>query len=116
MLTSSLTPAGREIKLDVSIEFETEREFEIVSSVAVDTSSPGAGPSHAPPAAPSDSIPTTLTHLPPLLITVVLPPPLSRRDLRFPVFPEFRGLLPLGPFLSGGLLLSLCDKIDGATG
>ncbi|CAE6457200.1 unnamed protein product [Rhizoctonia solani] len=74
VLTSSSTPAGKEIKLDISIELETERKFDIVSSVAVDTSTPGAGPSRSLESHTSDSVPATLTHLPPLLITVVLPP------------------------------------------
>ncbi|KAF8680164.1 RWD protein [Rhizoctonia solani] len=79
ILTYSPTPAGKEIKLDISIELEHERKFELVSSVATDTSSPGAGPSHAPAAhSPDSTIETTLTHLPPLLITAVLPPSYPR--------------------------------------
>ncbi|CAE6419270.1 unnamed protein product [Rhizoctonia solani] len=72
-LTYNPTPGGKEIKLDISIELEHERKFELVSSIAADTSSPGAGPSHAH-AHSADSIPTTLTHIPPLLITVLFPP------------------------------------------
>ncbi|KDN43487.1 hypothetical protein RSAG8_06076, partial [Rhizoctonia solani AG-8 WAC10335] len=74
ILTQNSVPAGKEIKLDISIELEGERKFDIISSIAVDTSSPGAGPSHSPQLHTPDSIPTALTHLPPLLITVVLPP------------------------------------------
>ncbi|CAE6521841.1 unnamed protein product [Rhizoctonia solani] len=73
ILTWTSTPAGKEIKLDISIELENEHKFDIVSSVAVDTSFPGAGPSRGPQTSP-DSILTSLTHLPPLLIIVILPP------------------------------------------
>ncbi|CAE6475909.1 unnamed protein product [Rhizoctonia solani] len=73
ILTQNSVAAGKEIKLDISIELETERKFDIVSSSAVDTSSPGTEPSCSSQLHTSDSVTTTLMYLPPLLINVVLP-------------------------------------------
>ncbi|KAH7344624.1 hypothetical protein B0J17DRAFT_9134 [Rhizoctonia solani] len=106
VLTSSPTPAGKEIKLDISIELETERKFEIVSSVAVDTSTPGAGPSRSLQAHTSDSIPTTLTYLPPLLITVVLPPTYPQTK------PVIQNISARHAWLAPGLVRNLAIRLD----
>lgn len=70
ILTSADVAAGIEVKLDISIELETERSFEIVSNIV--ESSPAPSSSQIQPA--QGGITTKLTHLPPLLVTVLLPP------------------------------------------
>lgn len=57
ILTVGTVPGGREIKLDVGIELEEEREIEIVSSVVAD-----------------EVVRTRVGYLPPLVVTVHLPP------------------------------------------
>ncbi|CAE6456661.1 unnamed protein product [Rhizoctonia solani] len=74
ILTQHSVAAGKEIKLDIPIELETEQKFDIVSSGVVDTPSPGTEPSRSSQLHTSDSVPISLMHLPPLLINVVLPP------------------------------------------
>ncbi|KAF8761604.1 RWD protein [Rhizoctonia solani] len=61
-------------------EFEQLQDEEIEALTRCDGYVvPGAGPSHAPAAhSPDSTIETTLTHLPPLLITAVLPPSYPR--------------------------------------
>ncbi|KAG9124332.1 translation termination inhibitor protein itt1 [Ceratobasidium sp. 392] len=64
ILTTTDVPAGLEIKLDIAIEFERERVFELVSSITSDPSSTSS----------ENSIQVRLSHLPSLLLTVLLPP------------------------------------------
>ncbi|KAG9101137.1 translation termination inhibitor protein itt1 [Ceratobasidium sp. UAMH 11750] len=61
ILTTTDVPAGLELKLDIAIELERERVFDLVSSIS-------------DPSSPSDGIQVRLSHLPALLLTVLFPP------------------------------------------
>ncbi|KAG8748528.1 translation termination inhibitor protein itt1 [Ceratobasidium sp. 414] len=61
ILTTTDVPAGLEVKLDIAIELERERVFDVVSSIS-------------DPSSPSDGIQVRLSHLPALLLAVLFPP------------------------------------------
>ncbi|QRV76297.1 E3 ubiquitin-protein ligase RNF14 [Ceratobasidium sp. AG-Ba] len=65
ILTTAEVQGGLEVKLDVAIELERERVFELVSNITNHSSSSSSS---------SDNIRLELSHLPPLLLTVLLPP------------------------------------------
>ncbi|QRV91120.1 E3 ubiquitin-protein ligase RNF14 [Ceratobasidium sp. AG-Ba] len=64
ILTTAEVQGGLEVKLDVAIELERERVFELVSNIT----------NHSSTSSSSDNIRLELSHLPPLLLTVLLPP------------------------------------------
>lgn len=111
ILDSRSVPDGREIKLDVAIELEKERVFEVVSSVPDSSSGSGsgAGPSRAQSqtnGSCSGSIQTRLTHLPPILLTVLLPPtyPATR--------PVIQNVHPRHAWLAPSLVRKLVTRLD----
>ncbi|KEP49035.1 putative ubiquitin-protein ligase E3 [Rhizoctonia solani 123E] len=106
ILTQNSVAAGKEIKLGISIELETERKFDIVSSSVVDTSSPGAEHNHSSQLHTSGSVPTTLMHLPPLLINIVLPPTYPQTK------PVIQSISARYTWLAPALLRKLAARLD----
>ncbi|KAG8697371.1 translation termination inhibitor protein itt1, partial [Ceratobasidium sp. 395] len=100
ILTTTDTSAGLEVKLDIGIEFERERVFELVSSIAV------ADPSSS--SSSSDSaIQVRVSHLPALLLTVLLPP-----DYPSNADPIVRSIHARHAWLAPGLVSRLRARLE----
>ncbi|KAF8609438.1 hypothetical protein BDV93DRAFT_602107 [Ceratobasidium sp. AG-I] len=104
ILTVTDVAAGVEVKLDIPIELEDERLFEIVSSITESNPSSSSSQIESSPS----GIPTRLAYLPPVLVTVLLP-----HEYPTTAGPVLRSLNPRYGWLAPGLVRRLGARLEG---